>query len=82
MTFLKHDPSTFAAKAAQGFSEVHSSLVRQVPGGVTRVTRSESDEVAVVIGGGSGHYPAFAGQHLLVSELSSSGECGSSCRTG
>ena len=61
MTFLKHDPSTFAAEAAAGFAAAHSDLVTPVPGGVARATRSAADEVAVVIGGGSGHYPAFAG---------------------
>lgn len=61
MTFLVHDPSRFALAAAAGFAEVHSELVQQVPGGVVRATRSQEDQVAVVIGGGSGHYPAFAG---------------------
>jgi dihydroxyacetone kinase len=32
-----------------------------VPGGVVRSTRSPEPTVAIVIGGGSGHYPAFAG---------------------
>jgi dihydroxyacetone kinase len=32
-----------------------------VPGGVIRATRSVAPTVAVVTGGGSGHYPAFAG---------------------
>ncbi len=61
MAFLKHDPHTFATEAAAGFAQVHSDTVQGVPGGVVRTTRSEQDEVAVVIGGGSGHYPAFAG---------------------
>lgn len=61
MTFLRHDPSTFAAQAAASFAAVHRDLVRPVEGGVARATREEADQVAVVIGGGSGHYPAFAG---------------------
>ena len=61
MTFLKHDPSTFATAAASGFADVHAELVHVVDGGVVRATRSSQDEVALVIGGGSGHYPAFAG---------------------
>ncbi|WOP19092.1 dihydroxyacetone kinase family protein [Raineyella sp. LH-20] len=61
MAFLDHDPETFAAAAAAGFVAVHGELVQQVPGGVVRATRSAADEVAVVIGGGSGHYPAFGG---------------------
>src|SRR5699024_2768660 len=39
----------------------NKSLVRRVPGGVVRTTRTPPGQVAVVIGGGSGHYPAFAG---------------------
>lgn len=61
MTFLKHDPSTFAAAAAAGFADVHAQLVHSVDGGVVRATRASKDQVALVIGGGSGHYPAFAG---------------------
>ncbi|WP_297747625.1 dihydroxyacetone kinase family protein [uncultured Tessaracoccus sp.] len=61
MTFLKHDSSTFAADAARGFVRAHSDAVQSVFGGVVRTTRSAEDEVALVIGGGSGHYPAFAG---------------------
>lgn len=61
MTFLKHDSSTFAADAARGFVLAHSDAVQSVFGGVVRTTRSAEDEVALVIGGGSGHYPAFAG---------------------
>ena len=32
-----------------------------MPGGVVRATRPRPGKVAVVIGGGSGHYPAFCG---------------------
>lgn len=61
MAFLEHDPEAFAAAAAAGFVAAHGDLVQQVPGGVVRTTRSGTDEVAVVIGGGSGHFPAFGG---------------------
>ncbi|WP_420174425.1 dihydroxyacetone kinase family protein [Luteococcus sp. OSA5] len=61
MTYLKHDPAVFAAQAAAGFASAHSHQISPVPGGVARATRSSQDEVALVIGGGSGHYPAFAG---------------------
>ena len=61
MTFLVHDPSTFAIAAADGFAAVHSDTVQRVNGGVVCRTRSHKDRVALVIGGGSGHYPAFAG---------------------
>ncbi len=61
MTRLFNKPSAFASELVQGFVAVHGDKVRQVPGGVVRSTRSEPGSVAVVIGGGSGHYPAFAG---------------------
>ncbi|WP_172191510.1 dihydroxyacetone kinase family protein [Actinomyces faecalis] len=61
MTYLKHDPSTFAALAVQSFAQVHADLVQPIDGGVARATRDCEDQVALVIGGGSGHYPAFAG---------------------
>jgi dihydroxyacetone kinase len=36
-------------------------LLAAAPGGVVCATKPEKPKVAVVIGGGSGHYPAFAG---------------------
>lgn len=44
-----------------GLVAAHRDKLMAVPGGVVRSTRSEPCSVAVVIGGGSGHYPAFAG---------------------
>lgn len=61
MTRLFNQPSDFAGELVEGFVAVHSDKVRRVPGGVVRNTRSADNSVAVVIGGGSGHYPAFAG---------------------
>jgi dihydroxyacetone kinase len=61
MTRLFNQPSAFAGELVEGFVAVHGDKVRQVPGGVVRNTRSAEGSVAVVIGGGSGHYPAFAG---------------------
>ncbi|MCC3702987.1 dihydroxyacetone kinase family protein [Rouxiella badensis] len=61
MTYLFNKPSAFANELIEGFVAAHAAKVRQVPGGVVRSTRSEPGSVAVVIGGGSGHYPAFAG---------------------
>jgi len=61
VTYLRIDPTTFASDAAAGFVAAHGSLVRSVPGGVVRATATQPGQVAVVIGGGSGHYPAFAG---------------------
>jgi dihydroxyacetone kinase len=61
MTRLWNDPAAFADDAANGFVRANGRCVRAVYGGVSRSTRSAQPEVAVVIGGGSGHYPAFAG---------------------
>ncbi|MCP1412084.1 dihydroxyacetone kinase family protein [Paenarthrobacter sp. A20] len=61
MTRLFNEPSAFADEMIEGFVASHSRWVRRVSGGVARSTRSTPDSVALVIGGGSGHYPAFAG---------------------
>ncbi|SPJ32040.1 dihydroxyacetone kinase family protein [Kushneria phyllosphaerae] len=61
MTRLFNDPIAFVDEATEGFVAAHAHRVRQVPGGVIRSTKSEPNTVAVVIGGGSGHYPAFCG---------------------
>lgn len=61
MTYLFNQPSDFARELTEGFVAAHSDKVRQVPGGVVRSTRSPEGSVAIVVGGGSGHYPAFAG---------------------
>jgi len=61
VTFLVNDPLTFAADSLRGFVAAHADLVQPVHGGVVRATASPKGEVAVVVGGGSGHYPAFAG---------------------
>ncbi|HEY9356234.1 MAG TPA: dihydroxyacetone kinase family protein [Arthrobacter sp.] len=61
MTRIFNDPSDFADEALAGFCDVHSGLVRQVTGGAVRRRRPAQPKVAVLAGGGSGHYPAFAG---------------------
>jgi len=61
MTRLWNQPADFADEMVAGFVRANGRWARRVAGGVSRSTRSESAEVAVVIGGGSGHYPAFAG---------------------
>ncbi|MDQ0744138.1 dihydroxyacetone kinase [Clavibacter sp. B3I6] len=60
MTVLKHDATTFADDALTGFVAAHASL-RRVDGGVARRSALPAGSVSLVIGGGSGHYPAFAG---------------------
>ncbi len=61
MTRLFNDPAAFADEMIEGFVASHSRWVRRVSGGVVRNTHSTPETVALVIGGGSGHYPAFAG---------------------
>ncbi|PKH21716.1 D-erythrulose kinase [Enterobacterales bacterium CwR94] len=61
MTYLFNQPSAFASELIEGFVAANADKVRQVPGGVVRSTRSKTGSVAVIVGGGSGHYPAFAG---------------------
>ncbi|WP_026537895.1 dihydroxyacetone kinase family protein [Arthrobacter sp. 9MFCol3.1] len=61
MTRIFNNPSDFAEEALAGFCDVHANLVRQVPGGAVRRHRPRQPKVAVLAGGGSGHYPAFAG---------------------
>lgn len=55
------NPDTFVDDALEGFARAHSDTVRRVDGGVVRAAPLPDGHVAVVIGGGSGHYPAFAG---------------------
>lgn len=61
VTRLWNDPAAFADEMVNGFVRANGRWVRAVTGGVSRSTRSAEPEVALVIGGGSGHYPAFAG---------------------
>ncbi|MDR6622682.1 dihydroxyacetone kinase family protein [Sinomonas atrocyanea] len=61
MTRLWNDPASFADDMVDGFVRANTRWVRRVTGGVSRSTRSAEPEVALVIGGGSGHYPAFGG---------------------
>lgn len=61
MTRLWNDPADFADEMIDGFVAANARSVRRVTGGVVRATQSPAGQVAVVIGGGSGHYPAFGG---------------------
>lgn len=61
MTRLFNNPADFADETIDGFVAAHQRWVRRVPGGVTRATSTPNGRVAVIIGGGSGHYPTFAG---------------------
>ncbi|PRB43895.1 D-erythrulose kinase [Arthrobacter sp. MYb23] len=61
MTRIFNDPADFADEALAGFCDAHADLVRHVEGGAARRNRPATPKVAVITGGGSGHYPAFAG---------------------
>ncbi|WP_115787603.1 dihydroxyacetone kinase family protein [Arthrobacter silvisoli] len=61
MAYLYNNPSDFADELTAGFAAAYPRWVRQVPGGVVRAATPKPGTVAVITGGGSGHYPAFAG---------------------
>ncbi|MDN5914324.1 MAG: dihydroxyacetone kinase family protein [Pseudonocardia sp.] len=60
MTRIFDDPADFADDQLAGFLDLYTDRVRGVPGGVVSY-RTGTPQVGVVIGGGSGHYPAFCG---------------------
>ncbi|GAB3602809.1 dihydroxyacetone kinase family protein [Microbacterium aureliae] len=61
MTTLVNDPKDFPKELVEGFVEANPDYVRPVFGGVVRATQSRPGKVAVISGGGTGHYPAFTG---------------------
>jgi D-erythrulose 4-kinase len=61
MTRLFNDPARFTEDMLVGFLDANARYVAEVPGGVVRANKTLPGKVAVVIGGGSGHYPAFCG---------------------
>ncbi|WP_225215420.1 dihydroxyacetone kinase family protein [Cellulomonas avistercoris] len=61
MTHVLNAVEDFADEASAGFVLAYGHLVRSVPGGVVRAAGPAEPKVAVVVGGGAGHYPAFAG---------------------
>jgi dihydroxyacetone kinase len=61
MTRLFNDPARFTEDMLVGFLDANAKYVTGVPGGVVRARETRPGKVAVVIGGGSGHYPAFCG---------------------
>ncbi|HEX6075686.1 MAG TPA: dihydroxyacetone kinase family protein [Micromonosporaceae bacterium] len=63
MTRLYNAPDSFAGDMVAGFVAAYGRYVRPVPGasGVMRAQRPRPGKVRVVVGGGSGHYPAFCG---------------------
>ena len=63
MAHVHNDPTAFYEEMLDGFLSAYSRYVERVPGasGVMRRGGPTPGRVSVVIGGGSGHYPAFAG---------------------
>jgi len=61
VTYLFDDPKTFPADAVEGLVAAHPEELLQVHGGVVRKRATPAGQPALVVGGGSGHYPAFAG---------------------
>lgn len=74
MTRIFDDPAAFADEALAGFVAANRRYVARVDGGVVRATEMNPNQVALVIGGGSGHYPAFAG--LVGQGLAAGSACG------
>lgn len=58
---IYNDPARFTEDMLAGFLDANARYVAGVPGGVVRAHKTRPGKVAVVIGGGSGHYPAFCG---------------------
>ncbi|MFV0461077.1 MAG: dihydroxyacetone kinase family protein [Actinomycetales bacterium] len=74
MTLILNRREDFAAQALAGLVQAYPTRVRLAPGGVVRATRRRPGKVSVVVGGGSGHYPAFAG--IVGTGLADGAVCG------
>jgi len=63
MTVLWNDPVNFKEETITGFTTAYSRYVKRIPdaSGVMSIDAPQAGKVAVLIGGGSGHYPAFCG---------------------
>ena len=57
MTRIYNNPASFTDDMLAGFLDANARYVAGAPGGVVRATATLPDKVAVVVGGGSGHYP-------------------------
>lgn len=63
MQRITNDPASFKEELIEGFVAAYGRYVRRVPNasGVMAVGSPRRGKVSVIIGGGSGHYPAFCG---------------------
>ena len=63
MTRIFNDPAAFKDEMIAGLVSAYSRYLTKVPdaSGVMRVGGPRAGKVSVIVGGGSGHYPAFAG---------------------
>lgn len=74
MTSTRTAAASFADEMMRGFAAAHADLVRVVDGGVVRRKALPVGRVALVVGGGSGHYPGFAG--VVGAGLAAGAACG------
>ncbi|MDT5153211.1 MAG: D-erythrulose 4-kinase [Mycobacterium sp.] len=61
MAYILNAPADFAAEALAGFVAANADTIVAVDGGAAVRAPSPLRRVSLVTGGGSGHYPAFAG---------------------
>ena len=63
MTYVFDDPANFKNQVIDGFAAAYARYVERVPNaaGFVRSSGPISGKVSLVVGGGSGHYPSYAG---------------------
>jgi len=76
MNRMHNDPVNFREEMIAGFCAAYPHIVQRVEGasGIRAVNAPQQGKVSVIVGGGSGHYPAFYG--LVGSGLASAGVIG------
>ena len=58
---LFNDPRNFRDEMVRGYVKAFCGYIMEVPGGVVSAQETPKGKIAVINGGGSGHYPAFCG---------------------
>ncbi len=63
MTYIFDDPANFKNQVIDGFAAAYARYVERVPNaaGFVRSSGPIAGKVSLVLGGGSGHYPSYAG---------------------